>query len=349
MKLHKTGLHTKYRSEEDEIRPVRLKGSGQTFWLEFGRYRDDWAVPSVEGMVETQQQDVAILAALTVSEAELTDIERLSRDVLPRVKELLESGECTSMKDAFRSLSIPWPGEVSRDASKLRDYWEPLLRSREFYITLLLEHFRPDLNSYPPDKQIELFKETCKQVNAFLRASRQLTNFLEYGAPNRDTRPEVENVVRDARAAVLRDGGGLTHRQIGEVLDVPLTAYSRLKGGHDTVSKMVQRGRTILESAFGEEGWREKAQAIKADAEARVEQVKEVCVTRTAEVIGEPIEDVRPHVRLNPRTGLPELDEEYEAKFKDNIVEYVEKISSKYRAERRDKRAGTQEEGSHST
>jgi hypothetical protein len=41
-------------------------------------------------MVETQQQDIAILAALTVSEAELTDIERLSDEVLPRVKERLE-------------------------------------------------------------------------------------------------------------------------------------------------------------------------------------------------------------------------------------------------------------------
>jgi hypothetical protein len=41
-------------------------------------------------MVETQQQDIAIFAALTVSEVELTDIERLSDEVLPRVKERLE-------------------------------------------------------------------------------------------------------------------------------------------------------------------------------------------------------------------------------------------------------------------
>ena len=31
-RLDEDGLHTKWRSKDDDIRPVRLKESGQTFW-----------------------------------------------------------------------------------------------------------------------------------------------------------------------------------------------------------------------------------------------------------------------------------------------------------------------------
>jgi hypothetical protein len=208
-RLGKVGLHTKWRSKEDNIQLVRLKESGQAFWLEFGRYRDHWAVPSVEGMAETQRQDIAILAALTVSEAELTDIEHLSNEVLPKVKELLESGECSSIGEAFAMMRMPWPGKESKEGNKLRDSWQPLLSSKvnsqALYVTLLLEHFRPDLNSYPPDEQIALFEQTCKQVNAFLRAARQLANFLEYGAP-KSTEPTAKSTRGESNTRPGRRG-----------------------------------------------------------------------------------------------------------------------------------------------
>ena len=58
-------------------------------------------------------------------------------------------------------------------------------------------------------------------------------------------------------------GEGLTNRQIGEELSIPLPADFELKGDHPTVRKMVRRGRDALEGALGEEGWRTHAQAMR--------------------------------------------------------------------------------------
>jgi hypothetical protein len=74
-------LHTVWRSEDTgDSRLVHLE-SGQAFWMEFGRYRDLWGVPSVEVKNETQRHDIAVLAALTVIQTDPIDTTRLRREV----------------------------------------------------------------------------------------------------------------------------------------------------------------------------------------------------------------------------------------------------------------------------
>jgi hypothetical protein len=45
-----------------------------------------------------------------------------------------------------------------------------------------------------------------------------------------------------------------------------LPADFRIKGDHPTVRKMVGRGRRILKAVLGEEGWKEQARGMKAEA-----------------------------------------------------------------------------------
>jgi hypothetical protein len=141
-------------------------------------------------------------------------------------------------------------------------------------------------------------------------------SFLEYGAPGEDTRAAVENVARDVRAAMLYDVGGLNYLQIAEVLGIPPpSATNREKRDHPTVRAMVKRGRKILEEAFGEEDWYEKAQAMRSEAKRLVERRKESFALANSWILDVSVDEVRPHVVLDPRTGIPRLDEEYTEKL----------------------------------
>jgi hypothetical protein len=48
-------------------------------------------------------------------------------------------------------------------------------------------------------------------------------------------------------------------------MGIPLPPDFEIKGEHQAVRKMVDRGRKILNSAFGEEGWRERVEKMKAE------------------------------------------------------------------------------------
>jgi len=75
----------------------------------------------------------------------------------------------------------------------------------------------------------------------------------------------VKEPRREVRAAVLHDVDGLSYRQIGEMMEIPLPPDFEIKGEHQAVRKMVERGRRILISAFGEKGWREHVAKMKAE------------------------------------------------------------------------------------
>jgi hypothetical protein len=66
--------------------------------------------------------------------------------------------------------------------------------------------------------------------------------------------------------SAVRDVDGLTYREIGEELGIPRPSNADYKGDYPTVRKAVQRGRKILERAFGKEGWPRQAEAMRADA-----------------------------------------------------------------------------------
>jgi len=252
-------------------------------------------------------------------EAEPIDLELLRRDVFPQVRALLESGECTSLKVALERIPNPLPRtERLKEFGQILDdhYGQPLLRSKATYITWLLEYFRPGFDSYPYEKQIAFFDETCKRINELLTACRKLVSFLEYGAPNKDTRATVENIARDLRAAMFHEVGGLDYLQIAKVLGMPPPSGTNLeKRDHPTVRAKVKRGRKILEEAFGKEEWREKAQAMRSEAKQLVETGIEACAVTGSWLLDLPVDEVRSHVVVDQVTGKPGLDEKYAEKL----------------------------------
>jgi hypothetical protein len=134
------------------------------------------------------------------------------------------------------------------------------------YVLHLLRYYRPSFDELPRQDKLNLIEETSKRVNAFLKASRQLVQFLDFGVPGRDLRPARKNANRDVKAAVLKDVEYLESRQIAERLGLSSDNY-KTKGGNRTVDKMIERGRELLESALGEEGWQEWIKVMKVDAE----------------------------------------------------------------------------------
>jgi hypothetical protein len=99
-------------------------------------------------------------------------------------------------------------------------------------------------------------------------------------------------VRRDVKAAVLKDVDGLTYREVAEELGVPLPVDFLVKGDHPAVRRMVIRGRMVLESALGEEGWLSQIEAMKAEA-ARWRSLSEVRreAEAEAEALGIPYEE----------------------------------------------------------
>jgi len=131
------------------------------------------------------------------------------------------------------------------------------------YAVALLRYFRPDFDSLPLQDQRGLLEKCCERMNKFLEAARHLNEFLEYGNPNKDQRPAIENPHRDVKAAALRDIEDRTYREIAELLEVEISEKSKCVGDYSTVARMVARGREVLEHAFGRKGWQDKAEAAR--------------------------------------------------------------------------------------
>jgi hypothetical protein len=98
---------------------------------------------------------------------------------------------------------------------------------------------------------------------------------------------------KDVAAAVLRDVDGLTNREIGERLGVPLPTDFRIKADHPRVRKMVGRGRRTLKAALGEEGWKAHVRVMKEEAEAwRSRSPVQRQAELEAEALGVPYDEV---------------------------------------------------------
>lgn len=81
-------------------------------------------------------------------------------------------------------------------------------------------------------------------------------------------------------------------------MGIPLPPDFEVKGEHQTVRKMVERGQRILEDAFGKEGWRERVEAMKNQKAwwqslSAEEEYNEYEVERTALDLHIPIEEAR--------------------------------------------------------
>lgn len=91
---------------------------------------------------------------------------------------------------------------------------------------------------------------------------------LEYAAPGgRKAVPPLKEPDLVVRAAILSDVYGWGTLRIGKELGVPAPPNSDIKGENQTVRKIIDRGRPLLEQCFGAEGWRAKAERMRAEPE----------------------------------------------------------------------------------
>ncbi len=295
--------HVKDAAPPENIRRVKV-GEKQEVWIRFDTYRGDEGYMAVEA-VDAPESDAAILAAMTAFLIEPIDHERLTEALqfwfsearvdrekeAERLRKKIEEGQAATYDDFDLLFKIQL--ELIDKAKRV----SPLLH----YVLPLLEYHRPELREYPLQERYKYALKAVDHVNDFLRSLRNLQGFLEYGAPDRKLTPAIKQPQRDVRAAVLRDVDGLSYREIGERLDVPPPPDFAIKKEHQTVRKMVENGKLMLKEAFGEEGWRDRAKAMKAEKAwwqslSSAEQQKEREAESIALDLGIPIEEARQQV-----------------------------------------------------
>jgi len=207
--------------------------NGQRLCLREGKRRSAKGSRIIEVLENPRRIDASVLAMLTVLEGRPIKVERV--------------------REASKTRAVPH--EEYDDIVGLGLYADSLLR-----------YFRQDFEHLPQEVRLSLVEGTCARIYEFLEALRKLMEFLEYGTPDRDLRRAIENADRDVKAAVLREVDGLTEPKIAEELSIPIPDKAKTKGDYSTVTKMIGRGRKILERAWGEDTWRKKADAMKVEA-----------------------------------------------------------------------------------
>ena len=246
------------KPREEGIHPVPPSITGERLTLIAGDFgAKDWKkrIPHVlrdPGL----EQNLAILAALTVLEAGYLDR-----------KDLSDEEPMAPLKDALAKVRkrLDELDQPDRTPQRFRRILEEVAgyHSTVKYVVALIRYRRPDFYELPYQEQLDLLEMVGDHIGKFHQALRQLDAALEYGEPGKDLRPKVAQPSTDVLAAVMHDVYGLTPRQIAARSGVPPSPSDKEKGGHSAMSQSIKRGRRILEGTLGEEGWREWARAIR--------------------------------------------------------------------------------------
>jgi hypothetical protein len=280
-------------AQEGELHPVRVGDHRQVFWLKVDGPRTGHGYKNIEVLDKPLRTQMAIVALLTILEANPMDVEKL-RDALSDVEPPLESFVSERWAEA-------WWGLLGDEGFE----WNEKIQVHQFrYVLALLRHYRPDFDELPHEEQVGLINGASERVNSFLSASRQLVEFLEYGSPGRDLREAAEGASRDVRAVVLKDVEESTLLQIAERFGLTITEKQRDERDHPRVRQMVKRGRRMLEGALGKDGWQGQIEAMKADAEWYGKlSTKEKAIQFMVDE-GIPLEEARRHIgEVGRRSG----------------------------------------------
>jgi hypothetical protein len=245
-------------SSDPSVYPARLN-NGQVLWIRL--HKRHFSDALVSATVVNRPDSVAVLAALTIMEGDEVDIEQLQRS-LPLVDLSHPAGISECVYEVERHLIFTW--EKSEALELIRAF--PVRPVR--LALALLRYYRPGFDALPEEEKRDLLIGCCERMNRTIIAIRQLSGFLEYGAPGRDQRPAIEDPHRDVRAVVMRDVEGETYPKIAARLRTKVSEKAKYVGDYSTVSKAVGRGRDILVRALGRDGWE------KAAAEMRREYVR---------------------------------------------------------------------------
>ena len=185
---------------DPSVYPARLD-NGQVIWIRLHKRRFSDAL--VSATVVDRPDSVAVLAALTIMEGDEVDIEQLQRS-LPLVDLSHPGGISESVDEVEIDLIFSWEKSVALEL--IRAFPVGPVR----FALALLRYYRPGFDALPEEEKRELVMGCCERMNRTIAATRQLTGFLEYGAPGRDQRPAIEDPHQDVRAAVMRDVEGQT-------------------------------------------------------------------------------------------------------------------------------------------
>ena len=249
----------------DSVRAAKLKNGDRVFLKEASK-RSFGGYHSIRIVDRPSRMEKALLAVLFVMEG--------------------RSASPDSVRETLDKCTDEWFIEFPSDDPPSEVLEEEKAEYLIAHVVNLLRYFRPDFDGLSQTEQFALIVGACNRTSEFLETLRKLIAFLEYGAGGRDTRPSVERAARDVEAAVLRDVDGLTHREIAERMRVEVSQTAAAEGDYSTVRKMTERGKKILEQGWGEAGWREKAVAMKEQAESwRALDPKQRVAERLAEAL----------------------------------------------------------------
>ena len=226
------------------------------------------------------------------------DVHRLRRALAQIDEPLTKSGKEHSRETAEKMQNVAEGGQsyeqrrerFERAAEFKHDLQVPSLE----YVLALLRYSRRGFDTLPRSDQVELILGTCEHLNEFLTSLRKLVTFVEYGTPEGLSTKPVKDRNRDVKAALLREVAGLSYKEIGEELRIPLPPTSDIMGSHDTVRKSVKRGLDFLKQLFGQDGWREQRESMKAEAERYKALSKEEQI----------VEDLAQSMRLSKEEAL---------------------------------------------
>ena len=276
------------RSEplHSDVVPIKLEDSREVLWLKVNGRRSGQGYKRTEILTTFVSTDRAILAALTALEAKEIKTNELDESLIEREvdssnEEWPEPGE-EAYKEIVRELVQAVDDgllqALEEDMREFRSaYNDPQVHTLHTlgYVVALLRYYRPEFDDLPREERVSLVKEGCKRVVRFLEALRHLEAFLEYWAPEQDLKSKVEDAARDIKAAELQDVEGLSNLQLGKRLGIDPPPSEAFKRTNSTAGARAKRGRRLLVSAVGEEGWRklvEDKRAQRADYWSRSEE-----------------------------------------------------------------------------
>jgi hypothetical protein len=257
------------RSEplHSEVVPIKLEGSREVLWLKLNGRRSGRGYKRAEVLDTSMSTDRAILAALTALEAKETNTKELDESLIEREvdssnKEWPEPGEESYkeiVQELVQAVDDGLVQALEEDMSEFRyAYDDPQVHTVRTlaYVVALLRYYRPEFDDLPREERVALAKEGCKRIAMFLEALRHLEAFLEYWAPERDLRSKVEDAARDIKAAELQDVERLNNVQLGKRLGIDPPPSEAVRRTNSTARDSAKRGRRLLKSTLGEEGWR---------------------------------------------------------------------------------------------
>src|SRR5215208_2234604 len=224
---------------------VRLTDGGDSAW------RSRYGFKPTSVALQTPATEKAIVAALAALKGKTTEPRRMRyASAISESVYRASSGEFGSLRAWMESLSKEprLEGALERDGRNV-----PVARLLEE----LLRHYRAEFDNLPEHKQAGLMEQAAGHLNEFLESLRKLTAFLEAGDPTGGIpKTKLKITQEQLRAAELADVVGLSHRDIGEALNLPRSDSDERQGGNQKAKERVREGRKLFRETFGgEEGY----------------------------------------------------------------------------------------------